>query len=602
MFVWNIKHVEAISDLNLSVQGPNDYSVGESADYSIAIVGLGPKGLYSLAALQETLASSNTLPKVSLHLFNVHPCLAAGPNYDIYQPEYLLINYSIEKISAWKSSELYETEKLTFIDWIGKYSTSNKQPQKGDFASRALVGMYLRDALRIVLKSIPDEVDVQIYQAEVVACNPTENGKYRLELKGGISNEQVNYDKLMITTGHSFEPASMVDQENSGRLIKSVYPVEEKFKAIQSNHAVAIAGLGLTFVDTILALTEGRGGIFKTEKDQFYYEPSGLEPSAIYAFSRSGLPMVPRNGYEAEQYSISSEVRNLLNILKRKHGVIDFRSGLLPVIKLEMENAWYQAIISSKKVCKNWFTLFNFSRLINPFKDSKFTSNEEYQTAFSDLLSYYLDEMKKEPASSPLQQASAVWRHLLDRITEMYNFGGFSAASLEDFQKNFQGRFNQLSYGPPVLSMRKVFCLIQSGYLKLIRADKSDISAQADGSFSISTPEGTFMTVDFLIQASVAKNNFPSANSPIFMSFYKSGIAHPYGKDSRIFNWPALNEDGNLISQDGKVIKDITLYGTPTEGMTLDNDSLSRNKNNFASPWAASIETELNTIKSTMLS
>jgi hypothetical protein len=184
----------------------------------------------------------------------------------------------------------------------------------------------------------------------------------------------------------------------------------------------------------------------------------------------------------------------------------------------------------------------------------------------------------------------------------MYNFGGFSAASLEDFQKNFQGRFNQLSYGPPVLSMRKVFCLIQSGYLKLIRADKSDISAQADGSFSISTPEGTFMTVDFLIQASVAKNNFPSANSPIFMSFYKSGIAHPYGKDSRIFNWPALNEDGNLISQDGKVIKDITLYGTPTEGMTLDNDSLSRNKNNFASPWAASIETELNTIKSTMLS
>ncbi|WP_373522718.1 hypothetical protein, partial [Aquiflexum sp.] len=33
----------------------------------------------------------------------------------------------------------------------------------------------------------------------------------------------------------------------------------------------------------------------------------------------------------------------------------------------------------------------------------------------------------------------------------------------------------------------------------------------------------------------------------------------------------------------------ICFYGTPTEGWTLDNESLSRSNNNFLSPWAKQI-------------
>jgi hypothetical protein len=31
------------------------------------------------------------------------------------------------------------------------------------------------------------------------------------------------------------------------------------------------------------------------------------------------------------------------------------------------------------------------------------------------------------------------------------------------------------------------------------------------------------------------------------------------------------------------------MYGTPTEGVTFDNDTLSRKRNNFASHWAQDI-------------
>lgn len=33
----------------------------------------------------------------------------------------------------------------------------------------------------------------------------------------------------------------------------------------------------------------------------------------------------------------------------------------------------------------------------------------------------------------------------------------------------------------------------------------------------------------------------------------------------------------------------ISLYGTPTEGLTLDNDTLSRKRNDFASQWAQDV-------------
>ena len=597
MFIWKISDIKELPALSVTTSKSVEYALESKNNHSIAIVGLGPKGLYSLAALQEQLSAKQDLPRLSVHLFNAHPCLAAGPNYDIDQPEFLLINYSIEKISAWKSNELDGNDKLTFLDWIEKYRNSSKTPKKGDFASRALVGKYLRDALRVVLKHMPDNVEVKVYLGEVTNCIHEAEGKFRIEFEEEPANMNMNYEQIMITTGHSFKPVELINQPIPGRLIESVYPVESKLAEIKNHHTVGIAGLGLTFVDTILAFTEGRGGKFSQIDNEMSYSPSGNEPTKVIAFSRSGLPMIPRNGSEPDRYSTSQEVLNLLKILKRKHGSIDFRVELLPIIKLEMENAWYQAIVAGKGQGENWFKMFNFSDLMNPFKDLTFTSNRDYQIAFSELLDSYLEEMDN-PEDSPLEQVTAVWRNLLPKITEIYNFGGFKGSSIEDFHNNFIGRFNQLSFGPPVISMKKVAFLLKNGFLQVVKIGKDGISAKPDGSFTINPSRGDAIEVDILVQASVAKNNFPNSTSPLMQRFYDSGLATPFKKDSRVFTWPALDDKGHLISKDGNVIDEITLYGTPSEGNTLDNDTLSRDKNDFASTWAADVQNRLSNSKS----
>ena len=54
------------------------------------------------------------------------------------------------------------------------------------------------------------------------------------------------------------------------------------------------SGLGLTAIDVLLYLSEGRGGAFVARRDtgqaeRLNYVPSGLEPSRLIAFSPSGL-------------------------------------------------------------------------------------------------------------------------------------------------------------------------------------------------------------------------------------------------------------------------------------------------------------------------
>ena len=50
---------------------------------------------------------------------------------------------------------------------------------------------------------------------------------------------------------------------------------------------------------------------------------------------------------------------------------------------------------------------------------------------------------------------------------------------------------------------------------------------------------------------------------------------------------------GHPISKDGEPLKSIVLYGTPTENILFDNDTLSRTHNDTVSGWAKNIAKHL---------
>jgi hypothetical protein len=54
-----------------------------------------------------------------------------------------------------------------------------------------------------------------------------------------------------------------------------------------------------------------------------------------------------------------------------------------------------------------------------------------------------------------------------------------------------------------------------------------------------------------------------------------------------------LDFDGHPRDARGRSVERITVYGTPTEGITYDNDTLSRTRNNFVDGWAGAVVQEI---------
>jgi uncharacterized NAD(P)/FAD-binding protein YdhS len=67
----------------------------------VAIVGLGPKGLYALERLLDHARDLGPAAGLEIDVFEPHPVPGAGPVYDPRQPEYLLMNFAAGHVDMW---------------------------------------------------------------------------------------------------------------------------------------------------------------------------------------------------------------------------------------------------------------------------------------------------------------------------------------------------------------------------------------------------------------------------------------------------------------------------------------------------------------------
>ena len=68
-----------------------------SQTHAVAIVGLGPKGLYCLERLLSEFYARPLKQPLHVHVFNRSATFGASPVYDPQQPDYILVNISGER-------------------------------------------------------------------------------------------------------------------------------------------------------------------------------------------------------------------------------------------------------------------------------------------------------------------------------------------------------------------------------------------------------------------------------------------------------------------------------------------------------------------------
>lgn len=595
----------------------------------VAIIGGGPKGIYGFERLTAWLKIQPPSERIEIHIFNRSDSFGAGENYRTEQPSWLLMNNPVGDINMWgeEKPQPVVPQPLSFPEWLCRTAGMNIAPN--DYTSRAMAGRYLSHGFDLIASNLPENVSGKYIVGEVVDMY-NDSGKYALSLKAeGDENytpQADRYDHVLLATGHpkhretkqALNFQSFADEHEKAGYIPFVYPAETVFSDIPPNCSVGMKGMGLTFVDAVLALTEGKGGRFtrdeKTEK--LIYIPSGEEPKIIYPFSRSGLPMIPRRSIPNENNELSFFTG--ADLQRCESGKkLNFEYQIWPLLRQDMIYAYYDVAMKNAGYpvglsgCDNFEDVerfvveyhkkypseirFDAERFLEPLQETEFHKGKTHNQYIEALYNYYLQEARKGELRGPMAAASAVWRKASSLFCEVYSFGGLTPESQRYFDYSIRGKLNRVTFGPPVKSAEKLYALLESGILNFDAARNPDLVLdEKSGLFILeSRPEGTRYPVQYLVDARIPKVSLAEDPGPLFQNLLNCGLITLYenrsGKEAYQPGAVNITRQGFVIDINGRINRRIAVTGTPTEGITFDNDTLSRDRNNFVDGWAECI-------------
>ncbi len=602
--------------------------------HKLAIIGGGPKGTYGFERLAAQFKVEPPAYKVEIHVYNKSPHFGAGDIYRPGQPSYLLMNNPAGDITMWidEKPRAVVDEPLSFTDWLR--GEAEKDVTKNDCVGRNLTGRYLMDGFERIASNLPAGVCGKFMIGEVTDICQTGN-QYTIQLKtapGETISPSHRYDHILLATGHPRNQPGQQDKEyrqfsdrhSETGFIPFIYPVERELKEIAPGSSVAVKGLGLTFVDAVLALTQGRGGTFirEAESGRLLYHRSGNEPEVIFPYSRSGLPMIPRDLSQRDETPLKFFTRSALDALQQHHPgeKMDFKKQIWPLLKQEMLYTFYNKKFEQSGYDYDLSECADFDEVQHPINSyhKQYPDAERFDPDFflkpaknkddgaagdwnqfiRSYLEFYLKEAEAGERCSPWAAVSAVWRKATPLFAERYAFGGLTPASQRYFDTKFRRLLNRVTFGPPAESTEKLIALMEAGILNFNMARSPIVHTDEDErAFLLKSPGNERQQkVAFLVNARISKTAIADDQSPLYRNLLHRGLITRYknetADDSYIPGCVAISPDGYAIDSEGNINRDIAVTGTPTEGTTFDNDALSRTRNNFISEWAAFIRSE----------
>jgi len=343
-----------------------------TATLSLAIVGAGALGTYAL----ERLAASSLagrfdgLARMQIGIFERTGRFGAGRTHHDLQPRTSMLNRVVGQLtmSADESNEdasvlLPRELRPTFYEWcrqqFARTGEARYDVEPDDYVPRALYGQALAaafDRFCAILRARPN-ISLYLAHGSVVDVERLSRGRRRRRLhwrRPDGTAATFDADRVLFVTGHPERPAA-----SQASFIAEPYPLERQLaEASLGRRSLGIVGMGLTAIDIILWLTEGRGGVFEAEHPDhaargLRYVASGREPTRIVVTSRSGAFTHARS--ENAKVTEHAEIRhegvfftlNALERLRARHGApaplrgrtlrqLDFERHVLPLMILEM--------------------------------------------------------------------------------------------------------------------------------------------------------------------------------------------------------------------------------------------------------------------------
>lgn len=280
----------------------------------LAIVGGGPFATYALERLCAELPGRPAAVCVTVTVYERGGRFGPGTHGQAQAPTSYLnrvssqVSFAADETVTQARTLLPPKDRPTLYQWLaGRPAPALPGddpcgPQ--DIPRRVLHGEALEDAFgryAARLAALPG-VRVVLRAAEVTDVSRDGGGGFLV--RWDRDNAPDGADLVLLVTGHgsnAIEPGSAADtlSRHAAGLpgcayVHNPYPFCATLdpRTVPAGSSIAVRGLGLTALDLILYLTEGRGGRFEPCDDAgvcgLRYRPSGREPGRILAVGPSG--------------------------------------------------------------------------------------------------------------------------------------------------------------------------------------------------------------------------------------------------------------------------------------------------------------------------
>jgi len=619
-----------------------EYAITEPRNFhAVAIVGMGPKGLYCLERLLAECGVHPLDQPLHIHVFNRSGEFGASPIYDPNQPEYILVNISVGEIDLWTAEKppAVGGRGLNFLDWYDKMFHPTTPLQGSEYLSRAVVGRYFMEGFHRLRDHIPQNVTLMCHEGEVVDIRAQQGGYSLSFIPICGPAVQIFADKVMLSTGHSQLSPGVEEEQyrdfanrHQGSLfIPFVYPIVETMLQIPAGARVAMKGIGLTFIDAVLELTEGRGGCFeRLAQETLVYHASGKEPRSIMAFSRTGLPMTPK-AMDLPQFDRPMRFLDQYAMVELRrlalHRKLDLEIDLWPLFEAEMDLQYYRVemedknlkeqleasgkdAVAMRRVIDSYFLAhpdkdrFDYRSVLDPGVTCSFKCGSQYSSFVEQYMQQEIERARRGQAGCGVKAAIDIWYEFRKVLGYFMKFGGFKPESHKKLMEYWFPRFKRVVFGPPIINIEKLLALSKAGILDFSAARNPVVSGNnTTGRFEIRCDQcsGASTQVDVLIDARYSSVNIERDAAPLYRNLNTRGTVRAYeNRDAAVDECSYcpgaidMTEGSHFVVDGiGKINEDIAVLGIPTEGNLVGNLTLERD--DYAGAWATLVMGQLRT-------
>lgn len=521
----------------------------------LAIIGCGPRGLQCLEAASRNL-SPETLANLEISVYEPCRTLGAGCVYDPRQPHVLRMNFASQHVDFWKTdSDSVTHPSNSLIGWlVDHYPALAANDQ---YVPRAIVGEYLNECYAVVEEKLRGARSYEVISSHVSCIRKLRSG---WEVTADDNTKLA--DVVVLTTGHEgLRRSSSLERDDSARF---VFPVQDNLseRCVLPGSSALVRGFGLTSLDAVLAMTEGRGGSFVQTGRSVEYRSGGREPKTITVYSRTGRPMLAKPTAAIEQVSdhFWACFREQLNAISADPSTVNFHKDVFSVIQAAAAELLVQHgnSVSAKDVA-DWYRGWSRYRM-----DSR--------SAYKSMRRSVMVSTGERPRDIAYALGES-WRKLYPEIVSLVSHGGLDALQWPKYQR-IAAEMERIAFGPPADSLRRLLSLIKAGIVDLTNRD-DDLDA---------TP------FDSRIDAVIAAPNQISPSGPL-----ASLLADGWVERDETTGAIKVDAAGEAINSRSEERPGLYLFGRATEGWVVGNDTLSRTLHGHIEEWSTSLESRIQT-------